>query len=311
MNMTRSDLSGAVVLSVALRRYAANFLLNDLDTTDSDRFGRTFEEGLPFAGPAPSRRDSPVEQLHQSRVSVRRIRSAVRTFDDLFQPDSFVHLNSDLEWYGGVLGAQRDLEVMRENLTELLDPLGDHELGAFVMARVDGEIVLANLRRQGARESERYWQLVEEMADLGRVLRFSARSFETAPRALRGGLRRSWKAVDGRFTLADESPSEENLHRFRISLKRLQYASEIVASVEGGPMKHLAKRAEALQTKLGRVHDHAVARTWIGAIEVGDQPRPDGLFRLGESNQRALHDALRGWRGDMRRLRRRWRETSE
>ncbi len=311
LDVTRSDLSGAVVLSVALRRYATNFLLNDLDATTADGFGRTFDEGLPFAGPTPSRRDSPVEQLHQSRVSVRRIRSAMLTFADLFQPDSFAGLNEDLSWYAGVLGAQRALEVMRENLAKVLEPLGDLELESFVLARMNEEIATADLNRQSARESQRYRQLVDEMTDLGRVLRFSARSFETAPRALRGGLRRSWKAVDDRFEVADRHPSEEHLHRLRISLKRLQYASEIMASVDAGPVAKLAKRAEATQTKLGRVHDQSVAHTWIDAIEAGAQPHPGGLTRLGEWNRQALHDALRGWRGDMRRLRHIWREVSE
>lgn len=309
--ITPTGLSGAVVLSVALRRNATNFLLNDLEPASADGIGPTLDEGLFFSGHPPSRRESSVEQLHQSRVSVRRIRSAMRTFENLFDTNSTYSFRGDLTWYGGVLGELRDLEVMRANLIEFLDSLGDLELTIMVSARVDDAIGDAVERRLDARKTASYQRLVGEMADLEHTMRFSARAFDVAPRVLRRGLKTAWKAVDDRYESADREPTMERLHRLRIALKRLQYAAEITALVDQGPVRRLAKGAQALQTKLGRVHDESVARSWIGRLEDIDAPRRKGLMDLSELHQLAQRQALRGWRGDMRHLDRLWRNVAD
>lgn len=308
---TPTGLSGAVVLSVALRRNATNFLLNDLDPASADGIGPTLDEGLFFSGNPLLRHESSVEQIHQSRVSVRRIRSAMRTFENLFDTNSTYSFQRDLAWYGGVLGELRDLEVMRANLVEFLESLGDLELTVVVSARVDDAIGDAVERRLDARKTASYQRLVGEMSDLEHTMRFSARAFDVAPQVLRRGLKTAWDAVDNRYESADREPTIERLHRLRITLKRLQYAAEITALVDQGPVCRLAKGSEALQKKLGRVHDESVARSWLGRLEDIEAPRRKGLMDLSELHHLAQRQALKGWRGDMRRLGRLWSDVAD
>jgi len=301
--------SGAEVLRHALMRYSTNFLLND---GDSEIVVAVAEPGdAPhFSERAPTRRESPEERLHQSRVSVRRIRSAMRTFEDLFDEGSTFKLQGDLAWYGGVLGGLRDLEVMRANLVQNLEQVGDPELTAAVTGRVDAMISHSAENRRAAQESSRYRQMVAEMANLEESIRFSTRSLGTAKRVLRRGLRVAWEAADEHFESAQGDPSVERLHRLRIALKRLQYAAEIAALVEDRAMRRLAESAEALQTKLGSVHDEAVAQTWIGLLDFVEDREKHGLVDLARLHAVAQRRALKGWKGDMGGLRRRWREVA-
>src|SRR5438309_237151 len=59
-------------------------------------------------------------EVHDVRVAVRRLRSLLRTFASLFTAGSAEVLESELRWYGGLLGAVRDPEVMRDRLVDLI-----------------------------------------------------------------------------------------------------------------------------------------------------------------------------------------------
>jgi CHAD domain-containing protein len=307
-----TDLSGAVLLHLALGRYATNFLLNDLASSTHVRLPALVPEikGVHFVGRAPVRRESAVEQLHHSRVSVRRTRSAVRIFDDLFDPAWSEGVRADLSWYGRILGEARDLEVMREHIVKLLGSDGDAEIGSFVVARVDEAITGARHHRDEARLTDRYRRLLEDMSNIDTSMRFRPEAFRPANRSLRRGLKKSWRAVDESYRAADQHPTSLRLHQLRIDLKRLQYAGEIVGLVAGDSVSKLAQGAESLQTKLGKVHDHAVARRWIDAIDDAPETVCVGLIRLRNQHLEAERVALRGWHGDARRLRRRWREIA-
>ncbi|NNN00812.1 MAG: CHAD domain-containing protein [Acidimicrobiaceae bacterium] len=250
-----------------------------------------------------------MERIHQSRVSVRRIRSILRTFEDLFDDASIESLVDDLSWYGGVLGELRDLEVMREHLAELLESLGDVELREVLVARVDHAILESARRRLESRQTSRFLQLNTDIMGLEHVVRFSARSFEVAPRALKSGLKSAWTAVVDRYEVANDDPTQVALHRLRISLKRLQYAGEVAALIDAGPVRRLARSAEKFQTKLGGVHDQSFAKEWIGDIEGVEVLWADALGRISQMHQVVLEERLAGWHKDMVKLRRRWREV--
>lgn len=68
----------------------------------------------------PVLRDRDLEGVHQMRVSLRRLRSAIGLFSPLLQDDALQPLLEDLRWLGAPLGRKRDLDVF---LTETLNPL--------------------------------------------------------------------------------------------------------------------------------------------------------------------------------------------
>src|SRR5207302_1981585 len=52
------------------------------------------------------------EDVHQARVATRRLRSDLRTFASLLDPDWAASLVEELRWLGGVLGDVRDADVL-------------------------------------------------------------------------------------------------------------------------------------------------------------------------------------------------------
>ena len=56
------------------------------------------------------------EDVHQARVGTRRLRSDLRTFRPLLDPEWVAGLREEAGWYAGLLGAVRDAEVLAERL---------------------------------------------------------------------------------------------------------------------------------------------------------------------------------------------------
>ncbi|MHB8504784.1 MAG: CYTH and CHAD domain-containing protein, partial [Acidimicrobiales bacterium] len=65
------------------------------------------------------RNDTP-EGIHDFRVTVRRMRSLLRTFRPLFESEVTVALRAELEWLGEALGKVRDAEVLEARYDTLL-----------------------------------------------------------------------------------------------------------------------------------------------------------------------------------------------
>lgn len=68
----------------------------------------------------PVLRDRDLEGVHQLRVAMRRLRSAIGLFSPLLNEAALQPLLDDLRWLGAPLGRKRDLDVF---LTETLNPL--------------------------------------------------------------------------------------------------------------------------------------------------------------------------------------------
>jgi CHAD domain-containing protein len=57
------------------------------------------------------------EAVHKMRVATRRLRAALRVFEDMLPP-SAAELGRELRWLAGALGAVRDLDVQIHSLGE-------------------------------------------------------------------------------------------------------------------------------------------------------------------------------------------------
>ena len=65
------------------------------------------------------RRDAP-DAVHNMRVAVRRLRSALATYRPLFVREQTEPVRDELKWLAAELGEPRDAEVMRERLEVML-----------------------------------------------------------------------------------------------------------------------------------------------------------------------------------------------
>jgi inorganic triphosphatase YgiF len=108
------------------------------------------------------------EGVHQMRVGVRRLRSALSVFDTVLPALHLERLRTELKWLGGELGEARDLDVFSE---EFLEPVFRVRCQDPALKRLRDEA--AAMRREAqdrvrlAIRSPRYTRL---LLDLGRWL---------------------------------------------------------------------------------------------------------------------------------------------
>jgi len=203
------------------------------------------------------------EFIHQARVAVRRMRSAIRLFEDVVEFPQ--RLATDLRWIGRELGRARDWDVI------VL-----HTLPTFAPPSVSGASRLqqaATQRRadslQHARASlasARFGSLALKLAQWSETVAADGGTLQAfAPKALRRAHRRLLKAA--RFFVA-LPPVEQ--HRVRILAKRLRYAIDVLArALPRGAAENFGTRLSALQDLLGEMNDVSVAREILA--ELGTQ----------------------------------------
>jgi triphosphatase len=223
------------------------------------------------------------EFVHQARVALRRMRSAVRLLRRQVQFPAA--LKADLRWIARALGAARDWDVLA---AELL-PAFEASLGTGLAAAFERLRAQAEQRRRRARDEARAALASARFALAAlALLEWSAAPpgdgpmlRTVAPKLLQRQRARLFDAAQGFAGL-----SAEKQHRVRVLAKRLRYALDFfAAALPGRAVAAYAKELAALQDELGAVNDVAVARA-----------RLRGLARSG-----ALRDALDAWAARMRR----------
>ena len=189
---------------------------------------------------------SDTEFLHQLRVSLRRLRAALRAYQDVLPGKERRRLIRALRRLSPVLGAARDWDVV----------LARHEVsaGARARARSAREAALAMVASE---EFSRALAMARALKAKGAgepAQQFAARALE---RAHRKAMKRA-KGIDW-----DDAARR---HEVRIRVKRLRYTCELFASAF--PRRATASyisALKALQTILGELNDLATARRLVGA----------------------------------------------
>lgn len=224
------------------------------------------------------------EYLHQARVAVRRLRSALGLFKKLCHPPE--HEVARIAGLGRALGQARDWDVfVLETLPALLESLPTVPRTLLVRR--------AHAARRKAREDA--LQLLirpQTAADLLAMHRWldeleAARDKPGLSRFARAKLARLHAAVlAGAAGFKGQSPPQR--HRLRIRVKRLRYALDYLGSLFGGHKKFAACFA-ALQDELGALND---ANTALGFLNLLNQ---DGrLEALVEQYTISLNERMQG-----------------
>jgi inorganic triphosphatase YgiF len=105
------------------------------------------------------------EAVHQARVATRKLRSNLRTFGPLLDPDWTEPLRSDLGWLALGLGAVRDREVLFERLSERAKslPASDLRSAGSLLHILEVEITTLRAKLMGELDSPRYVDLLERL----------------------------------------------------------------------------------------------------------------------------------------------------
>jgi len=316
------DPTAGMVLHRVLAMAARTFLLNDLDgdlddegmATDTVDARQLSLDAHPLwaqsAVESPKgtpRQDEETERVHQTRVSMRRIRSNLRSFRLLLDPGWGTALRGELAWYGSELGKLRDLDL----LGSVVAQRGPEVLDASELARMSAVVdwqrdqVIGELT--AVRSSPRRFDLTEQMTVLWEGPHFREHAAKPAAEVLPAMLHRTWRDLRGAARKARKDPSDIHLHRLRIRLKDLRYGAETLALVEGAPARKTAKAAERLQSKLGELHDAVFAIAWLEALAVEQPDLADSAERLVAVQRDQAKSTRKGWKRDLKEVERRWR----
>lgn len=224
------------------------------------------------------------ESVHQLRVAIRRLRSAISTFYNILADSGRAGVKSELEWLAGELDDARNLDVFAR---EAFEPAARTHPNAFGMAAF-GERVLEAKTRAYARatkavESDRCRRLL-----LGAARWIEAGEWATSedelylrPREEKVS-RLARRALDHRLkTVRKRGKALEQMdpfarHRLRIQVKKLRYATEFFSTLYEGSRDKARRRFSAaledLQETLGVLNDIAVGRALAEQLSA-DQPQ--------------------------------------
>jgi CHAD domain-containing protein/adenylate cyclase class IV len=245
--------------------------------------------------------DTPV---HQMRVGCRRLRSDLRTFKPLLDPQWSDNLRAGASWLAEVLGHARDAEVLRERLqrTAGLDPVAP--LDPAAVARFDADLAARHEDALQALEdvlgSERYATLLDVLVEAAREPQLGPAARERADIALTRLVARPWRQLSttgrGRIGAGDLDllGIDDDWHSVRIRAKRARYAVESVAKLIGGDAAALGESLTEVQELLGEHQDAAIAAdTWlaIARSDVDDHALAVAAGRLVERERAAVRRA--------------------
>jgi CHAD domain-containing protein len=262
------------------------------------------------------------EGVHQMRVAVRRLRSAISSLEKILPQEDVQWVTEELRWLGGTLGPVRNLDVFAAELLPaaragLPQEPGWDELGA----------ALDRLRDAGYDQIRNAILSQRYTASMLRLLRWfegsgwrrHSASDDPDPMASPlGGIapdvldRRQRKVRQRGKGFGSLAPRER--HKLRIAVKKLRYTVELFGSLFGnGELDRFVTRLKRLQSDLGYANDvrvahefltelfaqieprSAAAHAWVAVLEAHDQMLAGREQKL-RRHRRRLNDAAPFWR---------------
>jgi len=217
-----------------------------------------------------------VEGVHQMRIALRRLRSALSVFRSVASKESSAKIVEGLRWITGVLGHARDLDVfVTQTLPPLLQQLQDQPGLIVLNEKADQERLQAYAEVREALTSQRYHRLILTIGDWLENERWRETNtvecsvFDIAQTVLEK--RHKQLKQHGR-RLMQAHPEER--HATRIAAKKLRYASEFFASLyPKARLRDFLPALTKLLDNLGILNDITVTEGLIRRL-IGGHPKP-------------------------------------
>lgn len=240
-------------------------------------------------------RTGDADALHQARIALRQLRSALAIFRPAIADERFDHVRDELRWLAATTTEVRDLDTLLARFDK--PPLS---LTA-ARARACGSAAQA---LTSARADRLLREFVEWLAN---GIWLEVRDATTTPAAEFAAsaldrLRRNLRKKGRRLRTLDDNA----LHEVRIAAKKLRYAIDFFASLFPGDQarrraKRLTKAVRALQDELGELHDAAVApatlkRVHVPRAEWPAMPKRKRLVKRADARFERLFDRRPFWR---------------
>jgi CHAD domain-containing protein len=215
------------------------------------------------------------EYLHQMRVGLRRLRSALKLFAPLATLPA--PLAAELSWLGEVLGSARDHDVLAGATLPALAADVDAAAQALLRPLLERAQAAAAEQRAALRhalQSSRYRDCMEALHGWVAGARWRQDASKEQQAALRKPLakfaRRALEQGHARIRKRGRGLARHDaaaLHRLRIACKRNRYAVEFFRDLaRAKPARRYVKALSSLQDTLGRRNDMSVALTLLPAL---------------------------------------------
>lgn len=241
--------------------------------------------------------------VHTTRVAVRRLRSSIRVFADLFDPAEANDLESELIWWATLLGEVRDLDILAERQAALLAALPPELMLGPVSSTIHTELATRRKRATDdltdALNSERYRKLIGLIHHWRSDPPFTEAA-DSPTDAIEAAIKTAKKKARKRLSTAvavrqAEEPSDELFHRARKASKRYRYAVEAAAPVWGPKADKIVAQRKDLQDLLGSHQDGIVSAAFLRELgaRVGIRSGQNGFsYGILYAREAASGDAL-------------------
>jgi CHAD domain-containing protein len=209
--------------------------------------------------------------IHSTRVAVRRLRSTIRVFSDLFDAAEVALLEEELVWWAGLLGGVRDMDILAQRQAALLEELPAELILGPVASTIQTELAVQRKRAMDemleALNSERYRKLIGLIHHWRADPPFTAAADASAD-SIDSAIKKAKKKADKRLATAvaarrADVPSDELFHRARKASKRHRYAVEAALPMWGSRADKIILQRKHLQDLLGNHQDSIVSAAFL------------------------------------------------
>lgn len=243
------------------------------------------------------------EYVHQLRVATRRARAAMEVFREMLPDRGTRWVRKRLRSLRQAAGKARDLDVLGARLRSEL-PRGGDSGRAAILSLLDAERRDAQVPLREAVDELRRKDFAGRAETLTGRVAWHGQDPEPDYRELAETHLTSLGT--GFIEAAVLVPGDiESMHRMRIAGKRLRYAIELLAApLPKAVRQEIYPQLSSIQTRLGDIHDHAVAAQLLADLAgcAKSKPARAALRRLSgsESDQscRELADLIDWWTPD-------------
>lgn len=243
-----------------------------------------------------------IESLHQMRVGMRRLRSALAIFKNMLHlPEKTQH---DLDWLATALGDARDWDVLAgTTLPAVAACLAEPGQLDAVRQAATARSLEHRLAAAAAVGSPRYAGLMRDMTKWLQAMGWRGDADrlpeQSAGRFARKILQRNQRRLRARARHLD---TPEQRHRLRIAAKKARYGAEFFASLcAPKTVRRYVKRLTGLQDALGLLNDAAVADRLLAELASG-QPHLEAGAQYARGYLAARADA------DSKQVVKRWKK---
>lgn len=228
-----------------------------------------------------------IEFVHRARVASRRLRTALRMFQDAFRDEDVRRWRKAVRRITSSLGDARDRDVQIELLCAKLSMLTTKECFPG-MARI-----LVQLERDREQLQRHVVKAVKQFSSsnvLRQIRRTARKTLEDdrqAPQDVQSAeiledirrhvLRQIEALLDHQDSLANPEDRERH-HSMRIAAKRLRYTLEISRPAFPAEIEGIIEAVKKLQSLLGEIHDCDVWMDHLDAFALRERARIRKLF---------------------------------